>query len=81
MASFLKKYYAFLSRRGLAGVYEPWSPPAPPKAGKPFNLAIYGWKLRIYANHTQADDRVFGKRGDERQGNIPGRADPGKRGV
>jgi hypothetical protein len=24
MASFLKKYYAFLSRRGLAGVYEPF---------------------------------------------------------
>jgi len=29
---------------------------------EPFNLAIYGWKLRIYANDTQADDRAFGKR-------------------
>jgi len=32
--------YAFGPEKTLRLVYEPWSPPAPPKAGKPFYLAI-----------------------------------------
>jgi len=32
--------YAFSPEKTLRLVYEPWSPPAPPKAGKPFYSAI-----------------------------------------
>ncbi len=32
--------YGLVPEKILRLVYEPWSPPAPPKAGKPFYLAI-----------------------------------------
>jgi transcriptional regulator NrdR family protein len=38
-------------------------------------------KKGTYANDTKTDDRLFGKRTDERQGNIPGGENPGKRGL
>ncbi len=33
--------YGFVPEKILRLVYEPWSPTAPPKAGKAFYLAIY----------------------------------------
>lgn len=38
-------------------------------------------KKGTHANDTKTDDRPFGKRTDERQGNIPGGKNPGKRGL